>query len=129
VRTTGGNREIIDGTLRIRLLAEGPRQTLAVAGELDLANAATLEAELQRAADGGAEAITLDLRELEFIDSTGIAVLVAAHRRLNDGASRVRLVHSDAPAVRRVIRITGLERELPFMAGGEEPASGRLPPL
>jgi anti-anti-sigma factor len=122
-----GNREISDGTLRIRLSGEGSRQTLAVSGELDLANAGTLEAELRRAAEDG-EQIVLDLRGLEFIDSTGIAVLVATHRRLNDGASRVRLVHSDAPAVRRVIQITGLESELPFVDGGE-PVSGSQPPL
>jgi anti-anti-sigma factor len=124
-----GNREISDGTLKLTLLADGGGQTLAVAGELDLANAGTLEAELERAAGDGAEPITVDLRELEFIDSTGIAVLVAAHRRLNDGAVRVRLVQSEAPAVRRVIEITGLEQELPFIDGAESSAAQPEPPL
>lgn len=126
--TTEGNREISDGTLRISLRSDESAQTLAVAGELDLANAGTLEAELQRVAEAGAGPIVVDLRELEFIDSTGIAVLVAAHRRLNDESIPVQLIRSKAPAVRRVIQITGLDGELPF-ADGNEPIEGQRPPL
>jgi anti-anti-sigma factor len=51
---------------------------------------------------------------LEFIDSTGIALLVATHRRLNtDGTVRFRLIGSESLAVKRVMALTGLEAELP----------------
>ena len=59
--------------------------------------------------------LVLDMSELEFIDSTGIALLVATHRRLNgegDGAG-FRLVGSERTAVRRVMALTGLDAELP----------------
>jgi anti-sigma B factor antagonist len=116
-----GNREVRDGTLTVRIKAEGDGCTLGLAGELDMANAATLEAELDRAAGAGAAPITVDLRELEFIDSTGIAALVAAHRRLNDrGGERIRLVRSRASAVRRVMDLTGLDAELPFVSLGDD---------
>lgn len=105
-----------DGTLTVRIRAAGSARTVAVAGELDLANAATLADVLERLAADGAAPITVDMRELEFIDSTGIAVLVAANRRLNDGVDRLRMVRSTASGVQRVMEVTGLDRGLPFVA-------------
>lgn len=100
------------------MLEAGPQLTIALAGELDMANAATLASELEAAEAAGARAIIVDMRELEFIDSTGIAVLVGAHRRLNGGEQeRVRLVQSRADSVRRVMSLTGLDEELPFVSG------------
>jgi anti-sigma B factor antagonist len=90
-------------------------QTLALEGELDLANAATLAAELERA-ESDAAAITLDMRRLEFIDSTGIALLVSAHRRLNQAAERFQLVPSRSEAVKRVLGVTGVSAKLPFVS-------------
>ena len=87
--------EIQDGTLSIRILEEDRVCTLSVLGELDLANAATLAAQLEQRTAGD---LVLDMSELEFIDSTGIALLVATHRRLNgDGAVRFKLVGSREP--------------------------------
>ena len=107
--------EIQDGTLSIRVLEEDSVRTLALAGELDLANAETLSAQLEQTKDGE---LVLDLSELEFIDSTGIALLVAAHRRLNSGEStRFRLIASESAAVQRVMALTGLDAELPFSEG------------
>jgi anti-anti-sigma factor len=106
--------EIQDGTLSIRIIEEGSVRTLALGGELDLANSGTLAAQLEQRLSGE---LVVDLSELEFIDSTGIALLVATHRRLNDGDEvRFRLVASEAPAVQRVMRLTGLDSELPFSA-------------
>ncbi len=116
VETDDYGREVRDGTLTVRVSAKGSAQTIAVSGELDMANAATLATELERAEDEGAAPITVDMRALEFIDSTGIAVLVAAHRRLNADGVRVRLVRSRARGVQRVMDVTGLERELPFVS-------------
>ena len=112
-------REVRDGTLRVRAGDRAGETTIALIGELDLANARTLSAELERAEADGADSITIDMRELEFIDSTGIAVLVAAHRRLNQDREGVRLIRSHAGGVRRVMEVTGLDRELPFVAAEE----------
>jgi anti-sigma B factor antagonist len=112
------SHEVRDGTLTLRVSGEGSAQTLALVGELDMANAATLATELEslEAAVGG-EPITIDMSELEFIDSTGIAVLVAAYRRANgEGESRLRFIRSHATGVQRVMDVTGLEKELPFVA-------------
>lgn len=116
--TKEGSREVRDGMLTLRVGVEARVQTLALVGELDMANASTLASELENLeASTGSEPITIDLRELEFIDSTGIAVLVAAHRRANTaGESRLRFIRSRATGVQRVMDVTGLESELPFVA-------------
>jgi anti-anti-sigma factor len=49
--------------------------TLILTGELDGASALVLEAEIERLCDEGVTGITLDLRELEGIDSIGVAVI------------------------------------------------------
>jgi anti-sigma B factor antagonist len=116
--TKEGGREVRDGTLTLRVSVEAQARTLALVGELDMANASTLASELETLeANAGNESITIDMRELEFIDSTGIAVLVAAHRRANaEGESRLRFLRSQAIGVQRVMDVTGLEKELPFVA-------------
>ncbi len=112
-----GNRELSNGTLAIRVLQEAAGHTLALAGELDLANAETLSEALERA-ERETSTVTLDMTALEFIDSTGIAVLVAAHRRMNEDGEdvRLRLVPSKAVAVQRVMSLTGLDETMPFVA-------------
>ena len=105
--------EIRDGSLSIRILEEDPVRTLVLDGELDLANCGSLAAQLEQETDGDL-VLVLDMSGLEFIDSTGIALLVATHRRLNtDGTVRFRLIGSESLAVKRVMALTGLEAELP----------------
>lgn len=104
--------------LTVRVCAEGSAQTISLSGELDMANAATLSDALEQAEAKSPATITIDMQDLDFIDSTGIAVLVAAHRRLGEGEG-MRLVRSRASEVCRVMEVTGLDRQLPFVAAGE----------
>jgi anti-sigma B factor antagonist len=99
-----------DGTLTLTATQEDSICTLAVAGELDMANALSLSRELERL-ESTDTPLKVDLSELEFIDSTGIAILVTAYQRLGQ---RLQLVPSEALAVRRVLSLTGLDAELPF---------------
>lgn len=110
-------REVRDGMLSMSVDWTDFEVTVVATGEMDMANASTLAAELERVESEGADSITIDLSELEFIDSTGIAVLVAAHQRLNSDATRLRLVPSQASGVQRVMDVTGLAKELPFVSG------------
>jgi anti-anti-sigma factor len=104
-------REIVDGTLVVRTERNGDTRVIALRGELDLANASTAESALQDSLSGGDE-VVVDMRELEFIDSTGIAMLVSALD--GDGEPRLRFVPSSAPAVARVLELTGLAERLPL---------------
>jgi len=106
-------RDIADGTLVVRTAKQGDTHVISLCGELDLANAATAEAELKTSLESDGSSIVVDMRELEFIDSTGIALLVAALGH-NDGETRVKFVPSPAPAVARVLELTGLSERLPL---------------
>lgn len=120
MKTNSSQREMRDGTLTVRLGENESRWTLELAGELDLANARTLSKAFDQAeASGGS--VRIDLTELEFIDSTGIAMLVAIHRKLGD--DRLSLQQSKTNAVRRVLALTGLDAELPFIAANGEAAT------
>ena len=92
-------RDIADGTLVVRTAKEGDTHAISLCGELDLANAGTAETALQASLAEGTSQVVIDMRELEFIDSTGIALLVAALGNNNGGEERVRFIPSSAPAV------------------------------
>jgi anti-anti-sigma factor len=104
--------EVADGTLLVRTEKDGETEVIALCGELDLANAGTAEAALEGSLAAG-RSIVVDMRELEFIDSTGIAVLVATLNG-DDGESRIRFIPSSAPAVSRVLELTGLAERMPL---------------
>lgn len=107
-------REISDGTLVLRTERDGKRHRISLSGELDLANSTTVETELDAVlADGECE-LVVDMRELEFIDSTGIALLVATLGRNDPQRPRVRFVPSASAAVARVLDLTGLGERLPL---------------
>jgi anti-anti-sigma factor len=103
--------EIADGTLLVRTETSGDTIVIALCGELDLANASTAESALRGFIDAGIP-IVVDMSELEFIDSTGIAVLVAALNG-DGGETRIKFIPSAAPAVARVLELTGLAERMP----------------
>lgn len=90
-------------------------QAISVRGELDLSTAPQLEGPLEEALDRGEGSVLIDLSQCEFIDSTGIALIVRAWQRLQGGENGRALVictHNDQ--VRRVLEITGLELSIPI---------------
>jgi anti-anti-sigma factor len=91
---------------------------IAVRGELDLSTAPELEGPLEEAIAAGDASVLVDLCECEFIDSTGIALIVRAWQQLDraaagEGNGRV-VICSYNDQVRRVLEITGLELSIPL---------------
>ena len=84
---------------------------LRLEGEVDAATAPVLEARIVDAVDAGVHEIVLDFGRLEFIDSSGLSVLVASHKRLRDTGCRL-VVESPPPAAQRLFEIAGLDRVL-----------------
>jgi anti-sigma B factor antagonist len=96
----------------------GGRLLVRPRGELDLATAPGLEQLVMgRLAEGGR--VVLDLRELSFMDSNGVRVLVAAHARAGDdgeGEGALTIVRPvRGGAVERVIEVSGIDRALPLV--------------
>ena len=106
-------REIADGTLVVRSQENDGGRVVAFAGELDLANASTAESAIEGSLADSGTPVVIDMRELEFIDSTGIALLVSTLSR-NENGARVSFIPSDFPAVTRVLELTGLAERLPL---------------
>lgn len=85
-------------------------RVVAVRGELDLSTAPNLEGPLDEALAGGEASVLIDLTECEFIDSTGIAMIVRAWQQLDGDDERAgKLVISNSnDQVQRVLEISGL---------------------
>jgi anti-anti-sigma factor len=84
---------------------DGEARELLVEGELDLAVAEQLRAALEE--DPSCTQILIGLENCEFIDSTGIAVIVQAHCRLAERGGRIAL-YGPTRQVRRILSVTGL---------------------
>jgi anti-anti-sigma factor len=90
--------------------ADDGRAVLRLAGELDLSQVDTAESGLRRSLEQRpSDGVVIDLRELTFIDSTGIAFLV---RALQEHGSDLSFRESESPDVRRVLGIVGLDGHL-----------------
>jgi anti-anti-sigma factor len=88
------------------------RAHVTLRGELDLATAPELEDVLTERIDDSQD-VVVDLRSLEFMDSSGIRVLVAAHARAGRAGTRVFIVRPAAQsAVGKIVDVSGLDREL-----------------
>jgi anti-anti-sigma factor len=84
---------------------------VTVQGELDMNTAADLERELEAPLRAAPAPLLIDLSACEFIDSTGIALLVRSWQTL-EGNGNLALC-GVADQVRRVLDITGLEQTIP----------------
>lgn len=76
-------------------------------GELDPHTAPLLQREFDRVVDLGATRVVFDLRDLRFIDSSGLRVVISAHRRLTTSGGSFALA-SPNDTTRRLLEITGL---------------------
>jgi len=89
-----------------------PGQTRVVlAGELDIASTQGLEDELVAIEANSPGTLVLDLRGVEFIDSTGLRALIAADERARSQGRRLAVV-SGPNAVERLLEVTQLDQRL-----------------
>lgn len=95
--------------LSIDLKTENDGKTLVfkLRGSLDLATAPTIRAALAEATEKESHELIVDLTQLEFLDSTGLGVLIGAHRRAVEHGGAFRLIITDGP-ISRLLNITGL---------------------
>ena len=96
----------------IELSERGATLVLRIGGELDAATRTAMEPTVA-AAIASAGSVLLDLSELTFCDSSGIAMFIDVHKQAlaNGTGLAIRRPH---PAVRRVIEITGLNALIPI---------------
>jgi anti-sigma B factor antagonist len=99
-------------------ITSNPRATvLRVGGEVDVASAAELRDCLHQVIQARPGRLVVDLGQVGFIDSVGLGVLVAAHRRLRSlGEGSVMQVVCADGLTQRILRVTGLDRVFPVHA-------------
>jgi anti-anti-sigma factor len=106
--------------LRFHTAVTNDVAVVTLTGELDVAGSATLEAELERVADDAdPAALVLDLSELDFMDSTGLRLVVTADQRARDAGRAFALVRGKED-VHRVFEITRMTDRLRFLDDADE---------
>jgi anti-sigma B factor antagonist len=98
--------------------------------EIDIANAGQIREDLLSVLNRGAATLIVDMGGTTFCDSAGVNALVRAHKRATANGSKMHLVVS-APAVRRVLAITGVDHLMDLypsvaasLAGTDQPGPG-----
>jgi anti-sigma B factor antagonist len=94
----------------VRTERHGDAAVVVPTGELDLATAPALETALARAFHAaGAGSVVLDLRELEFIDSSGLRTLLTARRQAEEAGASFSLVAGHR-GLERTLEIAGVHK-------------------
>ena len=91
----------------------GDTHRVAAVGELDIATVEALDRAVREIEDTG-QMIVLDLSGLDFIDSTGLRLVIDLNERYGGEADRLRVV-AGSPAVERLLDIAGLRDRLPLI--------------
>ena len=102
---------------------EGGLLVVSVIGELDQSTAPDLREALAARLAEPADPILVDLSDCDFIDSTGLSLLVEAKRRLEEGQLRFGVCCPDAD-VRRLLELTGVDRALGLYESRDEAMTG-----
>ncbi|MFI7644471.1 STAS domain-containing protein [Micromonospora sp. NPDC049460] len=101
---------------------QGGGACLRLAGELDLSTAPELNAAIDRLVDGGERQLLVDLTELVFCDSTGIAAFVRGDNRVAADGGWLRVTGASG-RVDRVLQVTGLADVLRYEPDTADPAA------
>ena len=91
----------------------------ALKGEIDLSTVEDVESGLRSAIDGGSGAIVLDLREVSFLDSSGLRLMLRLHQDLGEAGRRLILVQGPR-RVARVFELAGAEDQFEIVADPSE---------
>jgi anti-sigma B factor antagonist len=90
---------------------EGDRSVVELRGELDLSGTDRLRVALEQAEEPPTGLLVLDLSRLDFIDSTGLEVVLRAARRAHDNGRRL-IVARPSKYVRRLLELTAIDQSL-----------------
>ncbi len=102
-------------SFEVRSEVEGGTDRLTVVGELDIATKPRLEEAAHAAIARGGRDLTIDLRELSFMDSSGLSLLIVLNERARNEGWTLRLLKPTGPAL-TILTLTGADENLPFIA-------------
>ena len=94
----------------IKVSADGDKAVVALQGELDMSGTDRAREAIEQAEDN-AKLVILDLSALDFIDSTGLEVILRAARRAQDNGGRL-VVRRPSSYVKRILEMTAIDQSL-----------------
>lgn len=100
----------------------GDLTVIAVKGEVDLYTAPSLKERIADLVSGGKTKLAVELAGVEFMDSTGLGVLIGALKRCREAGGSLSLVAPREPVI-KVLSITGLDKVFPIHDDVERAAS------
>jgi anti-sigma B factor antagonist len=95
----------------VTITEQGDTVRVSLKGELDISSAPRLEDDLSRIEADEPATIVLDLSGLDFMDSTGLRLLIGADSRAREAGRRLVLIQGNE-MVQRVLRVTRLDERL-----------------
>jgi anti-sigma B factor antagonist len=101
----------VEDHLRIAVTRWDDRVVVSLDGELDMASAPLLERAVENVELAGATMVVLDLHQLEFIDSTGLRIILAARKRCQERDQEFAVTRGSAQ-VERLLSVTGMAEHL-----------------
>jgi anti-sigma B factor antagonist len=104
-------------SLSVSVIPDRDRVRVLAVGELDLSTAELLDAQLDELFAVGWSEVTVDLREVEFMDSSGVHVLLRARQGADGTPGRLEVVVDPGP-VQELLRLTGADGPLGLVADG-----------
>ncbi|MDP9262358.1 MAG: STAS domain-containing protein [Actinomycetota bacterium] len=110
--TTPSSRRDFD-RFRVDIAPERDTVRVTPVGELDLATVSQLDDQLRELRQAGFRRFVLDLRELLFMDSAGLRLILRFDARAREDAIDVALI-AGSPAVQRVFEVSGTLELLTF---------------
>jgi anti-sigma B factor antagonist len=108
--------------LSLSTRTEGDRTVVVVGGEIDVYTAPKLREQLIDLVSAGNYHIVVDMENVEFLDSTGLGVLVGGLKRVRAHDGSLRLVCTQE-RILKIFRITGLTKVFPIHASVDEAVS------
>jgi anti-sigma B factor antagonist len=105
--------------LDLEITTRGSTSVISLAGEVDVYTAPRLRQALVDLVSQGATDIVVDMERVDFLDSTGLGVLVGGLKRVksNDGDLRLVVTHD---RIMKIFDITGLSKVFPIHASLDE---------
>lgn len=95
--------------MNLEVSAEQDVLLVRIKGEMDLAAVETIRGEVDKQFQSGVRHLLLDLSRVNFIDSSGIGVILGRYRKVSAGGGKLAIVRPQ-PQVKRVLDIAGLSR-------------------
>jgi anti-anti-sigma factor len=103
-----------DGLAQVTVETRDDVVIVHLAGEVDIANAGAVQSSIHDALDNEMSGLVLDFTELEYLDSSGIRLVITLHKQLGARRQQLQIVRAADGVAARLFALVGLDTAIPF---------------